>query len=73
MYIPQKLGQLLTMDQIQNIVLRHYWFTPGQENLFVQLDEATSRMYDVCKDKTARQTIRFIWRRNEIARQMTKQ
>ena len=60
----------MTFDLMQKIVLRHYLFTPSEHDLFIQLDEATGRMYDVCKDKTVRQAIRFIWRRNEIARQM---
>ena len=61
----------LSMDLIQNLVVRHYEFTPGQHDMFVQIDEATQRMWDVCKDKSVRGAIRFIWRRNEIARMMS--
>ena len=60
----------MTQDQIEKIVRRFYLFTPGAKDVWIQVDEAAQRMYDVCKDKTARQTIRFIQRRNEIACQM---
>jgi len=62
----------MTQDLMEQLVRRYYLFTPGSKDIRVQIDEATQRMYDVCKDKSVRETIRFIWRRNEIAKQMCR-